>query len=109
MTGVLTMMLDEFTQLAIAIAGGSTGLVGAAIYIRRLFKNLGLEDSQRGASDTAALGVSQVIETLRSEVGRLSCAALLASCSNAPGSTPLPRSCRASACFFRASVNVRSG
>jgi FtsZ-binding cell division protein ZapB len=58
------MMLEKIATDTTIVLTGAGGFVGLALYLRRVFKNLGLEDSRRDAE-------REVIDTLRAEVDRL--------------------------------------
>jgi FtsZ-binding cell division protein ZapB len=57
-------MLEQVADYTIVTVAGAGTLVAAALYLRRIFKGLGLEDTRRSAE-------IEVITTLRSEVARL--------------------------------------
>lgn len=57
-------MIDAIANDATVVLTGAGGFIGLALYLRRLFKNLGLEDSKRSAEQ-------DIIKNLRDEVTRL--------------------------------------
>ena len=57
-------MIEKIASDTAIVLAGTGGFVGLALYLRRIFKNLGLEDNRRGAE-------LDVILTLRAEVDRL--------------------------------------
>ena len=57
-------MLEKIASDTALVVTGAGGFVGIALYLRKLFKDLGLEDSRRNAE-------KEVIDTLRAEVDRL--------------------------------------
>jgi FtsZ-binding cell division protein ZapB len=57
-------MLDQIASDTVVVLTGAGTFVGLALYLRRLFKNLGLEDTRRAAEQ-------DIIKHLRDEVTRL--------------------------------------
>jgi predicted nuclease with TOPRIM domain len=57
-------MLEQVANYAVASLAAAGSLVAGALYLRKIFRGMGLEDS-RGAAEKG------VIDTLREEVGRL--------------------------------------
>ena len=57
-------MIDQVADYNVVTVAGAGSLVAAALYLRKVFKGMGLEDSRRDAE-------LNVITTLRAEVDRL--------------------------------------
>jgi FtsZ-binding cell division protein ZapB len=57
-------MLEQVADYTLVSVAGAGSLVAAALYLRKVFKGMGLEDSRRDAE-------FGVIHTLREEVARL--------------------------------------
>ena len=57
-------MIEQVADYTVVTVAGAGSLVAAALYLRKIFRGMGLEDSRHGAE-------INVIETLRAEVDRL--------------------------------------
>jgi len=64
-------MTDQIINDTVTILGGAGGFVALALYLRKVFKGMGLEDMQRNTHASAAAAENTVIHTLRAEVERL--------------------------------------
>lgn len=58
-------MMEQVTNYATAVVAGGGGLVALGLYLRKIFKNMGLDDNRRQAE-------VEIINNLRGEVSRLS-------------------------------------
>lgn len=66
-------MPADFGELAsngILMTGGGGALVALALYLRRLFKSMGLEDAQREHALNGVAAHEQVLAGMRSEIDR---------------------------------------
>lgn len=68
-------MPDDITQLiqqGLTISAGTGAIVALVLYIRRIFKGMGLEDAQIHANTSAVAANDAVLQNLQSEIARLS-------------------------------------
>lgn len=68
-------MPTEFTQIVqqgLTFSAGTGALVALVLYIRRIFKGMGLEDAQLSSTEKAFGASDMVLDNLQGEVDRLS-------------------------------------
>lgn len=64
--------INQLIQQGLAISAGAGAIVALVMYIRRIFKNMGLEDAQMESTSKAMSANDAVLDNLQSEVYRLS-------------------------------------
>lgn len=64
--------VNQLLQEGLAISAGTGAIVALVMYIRRIFKNMGLEDAQMESTSKAMSANDVVLDNLQGEVYRLS-------------------------------------
>lgn len=63
--------ISQLVEMGVTYAAGGGVLVGLVVYIKRLFRGLGLESAQMAAAQTAAVATDTSIQHLQLEIDRL--------------------------------------
>ena len=63
--------IEPVVTYAAGYMGLGGGVVGLVLYIRKLFKDIGLEDSKRRNEQESTDAVTSIIQTMREELARL--------------------------------------
>ena len=63
--------LSDMMQQGLTLSAGAGALVAISLYLRRIFKNMGLEDAQLTSAEKAVNANVAVLDNLQGEVTRL--------------------------------------
>lgn len=63
--------IGDLATNGLLMTGGGGALVALALYLRRVFKAMGLEDAQRDAAVNGVAANDQVLANMRAEIDRL--------------------------------------
>lgn len=64
--------LNQWWESSLAFTAGGGGLIALTLYLRRVFRGLGLEDARIHAAEASATASEVILQNLQSEISRLS-------------------------------------